>query len=203
MPKIDIENYVEQDRWDYSNECNEWEGGGGFRNNDGPKQNRMLEKIVCNDRIKNDEVANILLSFNNKNTLDNSCNDKEENNSEGDNKGDKNEQFEANVNMSGRELGEENVCVAAKCGVDDCEGQFEENLKATCDINDHECNLTTDTEDNIGIIFQLEGYGVKVSLMDFGSYVKFNKECCVCVSDLRLRLGYCKCIRYQSLVPSR
>jgi hypothetical protein len=28
MPNIDIENYVEQDRWDYSNECNEWEGGG-------------------------------------------------------------------------------------------------------------------------------------------------------------------------------
>jgi hypothetical protein len=29
-------------------------------------------------------------------------------------------------------------------------------------------------------------------------------ECvCVCVSDLRLRLGYCKCMRYQSLVPSR
>jgi hypothetical protein len=27
---------------------------------------------------------------------------------------------------------------------------------------------------------------------------------CVCVfSDLRLRLGYCKCMRYQSLVPSR
>ncbi len=25
----------------------------------------------------------------------------------------------------------------------------------------------------------------------------------VCVSDLRLRLGYCKCMRYQSLVPSR
>jgi hypothetical protein len=25
----------------------------------------------------------------------------------------------------------------------------------------------------------------------------------VCVSSLRLRLGYCKCMRYQSLVPSR
>jgi hypothetical protein len=24
----------------------------------------------------------------------------------------------------------------------------------------------------------------------------------VCVSDLRLRLDYCKCMRYQSLVPS-
>ena len=28
MPKIDIENYVEQDRWDFSNEYNKWEGGG-------------------------------------------------------------------------------------------------------------------------------------------------------------------------------
>jgi hypothetical protein len=45
------------------------------------------------------------------------------------------------------------------------------------DINNHECNLITDTEDNISIIFQLEGYDVKVSLRDFRSYVKFNKEC--------------------------
>jgi hypothetical protein len=28
-------------------------------------------------------------------------------------------------------------------------------------------------------------------------------ELCVCVSGLRLRLGYCKCMRYPSLVPSR
>jgi hypothetical protein len=28
MPNIDIENNVEQYRWDYSNEYNEWEGGG-------------------------------------------------------------------------------------------------------------------------------------------------------------------------------
>jgi hypothetical protein len=68
---IDIENNVEQDRWDYSNEYNEWEGM-GIRNNDKPKQNRMLENYVCIDRIKNDEVANILLSFNNKNKLDDS-----------------------------------------------------------------------------------------------------------------------------------
>jgi hypothetical protein len=27
MPNIDIENYVKQDRWDYSNEYSEWEGG--------------------------------------------------------------------------------------------------------------------------------------------------------------------------------
>ncbi len=25
---IDIDNDIEEDRWDYSNECNEWEGGG-------------------------------------------------------------------------------------------------------------------------------------------------------------------------------
>jgi hypothetical protein len=156
MPKIDIENYVEQDRWDYSNECNEWEGR-GIRNNDKPKQNRMLEYYVCNDRIKNDEVANILLSFNNTNILDNSCHDKEENNSEGENNGDKNDQFEANVNMSGRELGEGNVCVAEECGVDDCEGQLENNSKATFDISDHECNMITDTEDDIGIIFSWSG----------------------------------------------
>jgi hypothetical protein len=27
MPNIDIENYIEQDRWDYRNEYSEWEGG--------------------------------------------------------------------------------------------------------------------------------------------------------------------------------
>jgi hypothetical protein len=30
-------------------------------------------------------------------------------------------------------------------GVDDCEGELEENSKATFDINNHECNVTTDT----------------------------------------------------------
>ncbi len=90
-------------------------------------------------------------------------------------------------------MGEGNICVyvgqiteetlhatnasAEECGVDDCEGELEENSKATFDINDHECNVITDTEDNISIIFKLEGYDVKVSLRDFGSYVKFNKEC--------------------------
>jgi hypothetical protein len=152
-------------------------GRGGIRNNGEPKQNRMLENYVCNDRIKNDEVANIVLSFNNKNTLDNLRNDKEENNSEGENKGDKNNQFKANVNKSGHELGEGNVCVAEEYGVDDCEGQFKENSKATYDISDHKYNLITDTEDDISIIFQLEGYDVKVSLGDFGSFVKFNKDC--------------------------
>ena len=72
----------------------------------------MLENYVCNDRIRNDEVANILLSLNRKNTLDNSCNDKEENNSEEENKGDKNDQFKANVNMSAHEFGKRNVCLA-------------------------------------------------------------------------------------------
>ncbi len=92
MPNINIENNVELDRWDYSNEYNEWEGE-GIRNNDKSKQIRMLENYVCNDRIRNDEVTNILLSFNRKNKLDNSCNDKEEKNSEGENKGDKYDQF--------------------------------------------------------------------------------------------------------------
>jgi hypothetical protein len=74
-------------------------------------------------------------------------------------------------------LGEGNVCVAEECGVDDCEGQFEENSKATFDINNHECNVIIDTEDDIGIIFQLEGNDAKVSLRIFESCVKFNKEC--------------------------
>ncbi len=52
-------------------------GGGGFRNNDKTKQNRMLENNFCNDRIRNDEVANIVLSFDRKNKLDNSCNDED------------------------------------------------------------------------------------------------------------------------------
>ncbi len=152
MPNIDTENYVEEDSWDYSNECNEWEGG-GLRNNYKLKQKRILENYVCNDRIRNDEPANILLSLNRKNTSDNSCNDKEENNSEGENKGDKNDQFEANVDMSVHELGKGNISLAEECGVDDCEGQLEENSKATTNINDHECNMVTDTEADISIIF--------------------------------------------------
>jgi hypothetical protein len=64
---IDIDNDLEEDRWDYSNECNKWEEG-GLRNNYKPKQNRMLENYVCSDKIENDEVANILLSLNRKNT---------------------------------------------------------------------------------------------------------------------------------------
>ncbi len=90
-------------------------------------------------------------------------------------------------------MGEGNVCVyvgkiteetlhatnasAEECGVHDCEGELEENSKATFDINNHKCNVITDTENDFGIIFKLEGNDVKVSLRDFGSYIKFNKEC--------------------------
>jgi hypothetical protein len=102
---------------------------------------------------------------------------KEDNNGEGGNEGDINYQFDADVKMSARELGKGNISVAEKCGVDDCDRQLEDNSKATIDINGHECNVITDTEDNIGIIFQLEGNDEKVSKRDFGSYVKFNMEC--------------------------
>ncbi len=64
-----------------------------------------------------------------------------------------------------------------KYAVDDCEGELEEKTNATFNINDHECNVITDTEEDIGIIFRLESNNVKVSLRDVGSYVKFNKEC--------------------------
>jgi hypothetical protein len=37
--------------------------------------------------------------------------------------------------------------------------------------------VITDTEDDIGILFQLEGNDEKVCLRDFESYMKFNKEC--------------------------
>ncbi len=43
--------------------------------------------------------------------MDNSCNDKEEKNSAGENEGDKYDQFEANVNKSRHELGKGNVSV--------------------------------------------------------------------------------------------
>ena len=36
-------------------------------------------------------------------------------------------------------------------------------FKTTTDINNHECNVITDTEDDIGIFFKLEGNDVKVS----------------------------------------
>ncbi len=127
--------------------------------------------------------------------MDDSCNDEEEKSSGGENKGDKDDQFESNVNKCGHKLGESNVCVyvgkmieetphatkapADKCGVDDSEVELEDNSKATINLNDHECSVIDDTEDNIGIIFKLEGNDVKVSLSlrDFGSYVKFIQEC--------------------------
>ncbi len=62
MPNIDIANHVEEETWDYSNECNKWERG-GLRNNYEPKQIRMLENYVCNDRIRNDEVEKIYTSL--------------------------------------------------------------------------------------------------------------------------------------------
>ncbi len=47
----------------------------------------MVENNFCNDRIRKDEVANILFSFNRKNKLVDSCNDEEEKSSEGVKKG--------------------------------------------------------------------------------------------------------------------
>ncbi len=68
-------------------------------------------KEACVHRISKDEVANILLLFSRKNKLDNSFNDEEEKSSEGENKGDKDDQFEANVKKNGKEWGEDNVGV--------------------------------------------------------------------------------------------
>jgi hypothetical protein len=67
------------------------------------------QKKACVDGIRKDEVANILLSFNRKNRLDNSFNDKEDKRSEGEKWGDKDDQFEANFKKSGKEWGEGNV----------------------------------------------------------------------------------------------
>jgi hypothetical protein len=70
-----------------------------------------------------------------------------------------------------------NSVAAVQCGVDDSEGELEDKSSSTININDHKCNIAEDTEDNIGIIFDLEHNEVKVNLRDFGSYVKYNKEC--------------------------
>jgi hypothetical protein len=53
--------------------------------------------------------------------LHHSCNDKEDNHGEGENEGDINYQFDANVKMSARGLGKGNDIVAEECGVGDCE----------------------------------------------------------------------------------
>ncbi len=74
-------------------------------------------------------------------------------------------------------MGEGDVCVAVEYGVDDCEGELEGNSRATFNFNDHECYMITDTEDNMGIVFKLEGNDEKVSLREFGSYKKLIKEC--------------------------
>ncbi len=69
--------------------------------------------------------------------MKNSCNGKENFNGEGQNEGDINYQFNANVKMSARELGKGNVSVVVEeCGLDDCEGGLQENPKAPFDIND-------------------------------------------------------------------
>ncbi len=141
--------------------------GGGIRNNDKHKKNRMLDNYVCNDIIRNSEEANILLSLNRENTPDNSCNGKKDKKEEGGNEGDINYQFDAGIKISAHELGKDNISVADKCGVDDCDGELGEHSKAIIDMNNHECHVTTDTEDDIGIIFQLEGKDVKFNIRDF------------------------------------
>jgi hypothetical protein len=110
MPNVDIEENVEQERWDYTNEYNKWEEG-DFSVDEEHNQNRILATEACIDRIRKDEVANIILSFNRKNKLDNSFNDEEEKSSEGENKGDKDDQFEASVKKCGKEWGEGNLGV--------------------------------------------------------------------------------------------
>jgi hypothetical protein len=60
--------------------------GRGFSIDDEHDQNSMLAKQACVDGISKDKVANILLSFNRKNRLDDAFNDEEEHCSEGENK---------------------------------------------------------------------------------------------------------------------
>jgi hypothetical protein len=114
MPNIDIEENVEQGRWDYTYDYNKWEGG-DFSIHEEYNHNRMLAKQACVDKISKEKVANILLSFNRKNMFDDSFNDKEEKTSEGENKGDKDDQFEANIKKSGKEWREGNVICLEKC----------------------------------------------------------------------------------------
>jgi hypothetical protein len=60
MPNVDIEKNIEQGRWDYTNEYNEWEGG-DFSIDEEYDQDRMLAKEACVDGFRKDKVANILL----------------------------------------------------------------------------------------------------------------------------------------------
>jgi hypothetical protein len=110
MPNIDIEDNVEQERWAYTNKYNKWEGG-DFSVDKEHDQNRMSAREACIDRIRKNEVANILLSFNRKSKLDDSFKDEEEKSSKGENKDDKDDQFEANVKKSGKEWRVDNVGV--------------------------------------------------------------------------------------------
>ncbi len=50
-----------------------------------------------------------------------------------------------------------NNVAAEKCGVDEWEGELEDNSKATINVNDHKCNIAEDTKDDIAIIIYLEG----------------------------------------------
>jgi hypothetical protein len=60
IPNIDIQDNIEQDRWDCTNKYNTWEGVDLSQDKE-HKQNRMLAKDFCNDRIRKDKVGNILL----------------------------------------------------------------------------------------------------------------------------------------------
>ncbi len=64
-------------------------------------------------------------------------------------------------------------------------------------LHDHFEGLGKILESGLGKAFGfvLEGQLYLVLLAE-------RDDVCVCVSDLRLQLGYCKCMRYQSLVPS-
>ncbi len=86
-------------------------------------QKKIGGTTVMNATNRQGGGSETITSLNKKSTSDNSCNDKEDNKSEGENKGDKNDRFHANVNMSVHELGKGNVCLAEECGVADCEGQ--------------------------------------------------------------------------------
>jgi hypothetical protein len=80
--------------------------------------------------------------------------------------------------MSAQDLEKGNVSVVAEeCVVDVCDGELEEISKSTLNINDQKLKVINNTEDNIGMFFWLEGNDVRVSLRNFGCYMKFNKEC--------------------------
>ena len=69
----------------YTTKYNEGEGR-DFSVDEEHNQNRMLAKEAGIDRIRKDEVARILLSFNRKNKLDVPLNDQEKKSSEGENR---------------------------------------------------------------------------------------------------------------------